>query len=141
MPHSGKKTKYQISLTFAQLEALGEACDFYTRIIMGQLEDIVDLHLQSRAQIEKKYIEEGYGEDEEVEIDENLIEKKTEELRLAIGMKRMNYFSIHSIALKDKPKIVFDVFQKIQYQLGKIIPEIGHPIKASKQPLPIIKED
>lgn len=142
MNHEDKKTKYQILLTKSQLEGVEKACDYFCRIAMGQFEDVVALHLQSRSNLIPSYYEDGYGEQEpEFKIDNEKVQRKIVELRAALGLKKSNYFSIHSIKLDYDPKCVFDVYQKINYQLGKASKQVPHPIKAAKDPLPIIKPE
>jgi hypothetical protein len=102
------KKEYQLTLSPEQANVLVKALDLYSRVLMGQLEEVVNIIPHSG-----KAYEHATGEDRQT-ARELIRQVKDYLFKLSAG----SFHGIHSDDIGESPKVAWDLLQVIRHHLS-----------------------
>lgn len=121
--------EYELSLTKEQVEVLIQALDLYSRIGIGQFEEILDVYDFSKISYESRD-----------DVKQHMMSSK-----VLAGHSMNGNYGIHNEEINDKFRIAYDIQQVVRHRLawdrnpkGEITVNFDKPRQISKMELPKI---
>jgi hypothetical protein len=133
---------YNIHLNENQLQVLVNALDLYSRIGIGQLEEVEMIY---RLDGRKKQVDRNYDTDESTEIDFDHLHQILNLAKQELGHGQGSHYGIYSKEVPDAFRVAWDIMKVVRHQLaidrcptGGFGVDFDIPQQSGKEPLPII---